>query len=110
MARKGWFIFYVLDRNLINDHSKCHLITNFSLNMKEGPEKISVYGRETRTTCAVEAYNGVIGRKIMNHANFFVFVEALQKEEFSKSISLSQAIPLVQMRDGRKDRMVFENP
>lgn len=76
-------------------------------NIKEGPEKISVYRRETRTTCAVEAYNGVIGRKIKNHANFFVFVEALQKEEFSKSISLSQQIPLIRMGDGRKNRMVF---
>lgn len=65
-----------------------------------------MYRRETRTTCSVEAYNGVLGRKIKNHANFFVFAEALQKEEFAKSIALAQEIPLVNMGNGRRNRLV----
>lgn len=76
--------------------------------MKEGPKSICVYGRETRATCSVEAYNGVLGRKIKNHANFYVFTEALQKEEFAKSTALAQEIPLLNMGNGRKNRMVTD--
>lgn len=54
----------------------------------------------------MEAYNGVLGRKIKNHANFFVFTEALQKEEFAKSTALAQEIPLVSIGNGRRNRLV----
>lgn len=48
--------------------------------------------RDTRTTCAVEAYNGVLGKKIVAKATFFKFVEAIQCEELAKSIEFRQHI------------------
>lgn len=48
--------------------------------------------RETRTTCAVEAYNGVLGRKIHHHGNFFNFVACILKQELIKSIQLRNCI------------------
>lgn len=71
---------------------------------KEGPAKICVFKRETRTTCAVEANNGVLGRKWKSHASFFVFVEALQKEEFCKSTQLMQDIRTIELTKPRKIR------
>lgn len=41
----------------------------------EGPEKISVFKTWTRTTGALEAYNGAIGHKIIKRGNFFKFVK-----------------------------------
>lgn len=72
--------------------------------LKEGPESISVYKKETRTTCAVEANNGVLGKKWKSHASFFVFVEALQREEFSKSTQLLQDIRFIDTTKPRKER------
>lgn len=72
--------------------------------VKEGPSKICLFKKETKTTGAAEAYNGVIGKKMKAHAPFFVFVEALQKEEFSKSTQLMQDIPLLENRRQRKER------
>lgn len=48
--------------------------------------------KETRATCAVEAYNGVLGRKIMGKIRFFKFVAHLQEEELAKSIEFEQHI------------------
>lgn len=39
----------------------------------------------TRTTSALEAYNGVLGRQIQKKGNFFRFVETLREEEYEKS-------------------------
>lgn len=50
-----------------------------------GPYGISVFGAATRTTSAVEAYNGVLGNILPKHGNFFKFVKVLQNEEFNKS-------------------------
>lgn len=52
---------------------------------KVTPEVFSVFLKRTRTTSAVEAYNGVIGRIIQKNGNFFKFVKALIDEEFNKS-------------------------
>lgn len=41
---------------------------------------------ENRTTCAVEAINGVIGRGIPTNSNFFNFVHFLQRFELARSI------------------------
>lgn len=38
-----------------------------------------------RTTSTLEAYNGVLGKRIMPKGNFFKFVKALQEEEESKN-------------------------
>lgn len=38
----------------------------------------------TRTTGALEAYNGVLGRKIVGKSHFFKFVKVLLDEEFRK--------------------------
>lgn len=43
-----------------------------------------MYGSSTRTTSALEAYNGVLGRLISKHGNFFKFVRILQSEELAK--------------------------
>lgn len=72
--------------------------------VKEGPSSICVYQKETRTTGAVEAYNGVIGKKMKAHPPFFSFVESLQKEEFSKSTQMMQDLPLIDITKKRKER------
>lgn len=43
---------------------------------------------ETRTTCAVEAFNGVLGRGLPGNTNFFNFVHYIKKIELVKSIKL----------------------
>ncbi|XP_075154199.1 uncharacterized protein LOC142227589 [Haematobia irritans] len=54
---------------------------------KVGHHNISVYKKDIRTTSAVEAYNGVMGKLIEKNGNFFKFVEAIRKEEYFKSRS-----------------------
>lgn len=44
--------------------------------------------KETRTTCAVEAINGVIGRGLPGKANFFKFVDYIKGMDLSRSIKL----------------------
>lgn len=39
----------------------------------------------TRTTSAIEAYNGVLGRTLPKSGNFFKFTKTIQDEEFMKS-------------------------
>lgn len=51
---------------------------------KEGPGNISVFNKWTRTTGALEAYNGVLGRKIVGKSHFFKFVKVLLDEEYRK--------------------------
>lgn len=51
---------------------------------QEGPENISVFNKWTRTTGALEAYNGVLGRKIIGKSHFFKFVKVLLDEEYRK--------------------------
>lgn len=50
----------------------------------EGANQISVYGRQTRTTNALEAYNGVIGRRMTKKGQFFAFLKILLHEEYIK--------------------------
>lgn len=46
---------------------------------------MSVFGTTTRTTSAVEGYNGALAKMIPKQGNFFKFVKVLQAEELSKS-------------------------
>lgn len=57
----------------------------YVLSIKVGCENFSVYRQNTRTTSAVEAYNGVLGKSIDKNGNFFKFTKAIRKEEFFKS-------------------------
>lgn len=43
---------------------------------------------ETRTTCAVEAFNGVLGRGLPGNSNFFNFVHYIKKMDLARSIKL----------------------
>lgn len=52
--------------------------------MQEGSEKISVYKLQSRTTSALEAFNGQLGKKIITEGNFYKFVELIQEVEFEK--------------------------
>lgn len=60
--------------------------------MQETPETISVYKRCNRTTSALEAYNGVLRKRIIKKGNFYKFVRAILDEEFIKSVELDQLI------------------
>lgn len=53
---------------------------------QEGAKSISVWKLENRTTCSVEAINGVIGHGIPGNSNFFNFVHFLQRFELARSI------------------------
>lgn len=60
--------------------------------LQETPETISVYGLSSRTTSALEAYNGVLGKTIQSKGAFFKFVSAIRSEEFIKQRDLVQLI------------------
>lgn len=55
------------------------------MNIQEGPEKISVFNIPNRSTGAVEAYNGVLGRNIPPHPHFFRFILCLRNQEWQKA-------------------------
>lgn len=44
-----------------------------------------MYNKYTRTTCAAEAYNGVLNKKLVKKGHFFKFVQVMQEQEFAKS-------------------------
>lgn len=46
---------------------------------------MSVYMKDTRTSNAIEAYNGAIGKRFPAKGNFFRFALILLQEEFSKA-------------------------
>lgn len=56
----------------------------FSIDLQEGPDKISVFDRRTRTTSALESYNARLGSKIAGGSNFFKFAKLLIEEEAVK--------------------------
>lgn len=59
-----------------------HLRSCFiSFRLQEGPEAISVNDVRTRTTSALESYNGRLGNKIAGGSNFFKFAALLRQEE-----------------------------
>lgn len=60
-----------------------HIFFSFSL-FQEGPESISVHGKETRTTGTLESNNNVMGRDIVGNTHFFRFVFALIDFEYKK--------------------------
>lgn len=61
---------------------------------------------ETRTTCAVEATNGVVGRGLPGNSNFFNFIVFIKKQELSKSIKLrNQFLRLVTKKRQRNKHM-----
>lgn len=53
---------------------------------------ISVHNRSSRTTNSLEAYNGVLGRKIGKKGHFFKFMEEIQDQEYSKRIDFDNLI------------------
>lgn len=63
-----------------------------SLFFQEGPKSFSVFGIETRTNCAVEAFNGAIGRRMKHKAEFFKFVKELREEEFHKTLEFEELL------------------
>lgn len=50
-----------------------------------GCNNFTVHNQKTRTTSAVEAYNGVLGRSADKNGNFFKFVAVIRDEEYFKS-------------------------
>lgn len=50
-----------------------------------GCEHFTVHNQDTRTTSAVEAYNGILGRSAEKMGIFFKFVRIIRDEEFFKS-------------------------
>lgn len=72
---------------------------------QEGAKQISVFALVTRTTASLEAYNGILGKRIMTNPNFFVLINTLKDEEFNKSrdfdLLLQGANPPLQKRHYR---------
>lgn len=48
-------------------------------------KNFTVHNQDTRTTSAVEAYNGILGRSAEKNGHFFKFVRIIRDEEFFKS-------------------------
>lgn len=80
------------------------------MNLQETPETISVFGLLIRTTCALEGYNGVLGRKIAKKGHFFKFVRALLIEERDKSYDVKTLVStggLSSNPQKKKDKVIF---
>lgn len=58
------------------------MISEYNVSFQEGPHNISVFNMWTRTTGALESYNGVLGNRILKRGHFFKFVKVLIDEEF----------------------------
>lgn len=83
---------------------------SFLFSLQEGAKSISVWKLETRTTCAVEAINGVLGRGIPGNSNFFNFVFFIQKFELARSIklrNLATRCVVKRKRNGKNERSVL---
>lgn len=52
---------------------------------KEGPRKISVFGKEVRTTSAAEGYNRALGEYCHKKGSFIWLCVSLRSQEFMKS-------------------------
>lgn len=76
----------------------------FKLLLQEGPAVISVFKMFTRTTGALESYNGTLGRKIVKHGHFFKFVKVLIDEEFEKC---RQFYSLLRGRDDKPPKAIL---
>lgn len=63
-----------------------------------------MYGRRSRTTNALEAYNGVIGDRMPAKGHFFRFVLNLLKEEFIKARKFANSIRTGGASDEKKRR------
>lgn len=59
---------------------------------KESPETISVFELTARTTNALEAFNGVLGKTIPKRSHFFRFVHSLLKIEREKAYEVQTLI------------------
>lgn len=77
----------------------------FFFYIQEGPANISVHGKASRTTNALEAYNGVLGRKIDKKGHFFKFMEEIQDQEFRKRSDFAN---LVRVAANQEPGNVFE--
>lgn len=71
------------------------------------PEHFSLFKLTTRTTSALEAYNGVLGRLIQKRGNFFKFVEVLRDEEYEKSKNVSTLTESSQKQFTQIDQIRF---
>lgn len=67
--------------------------------------------RVTRTTCAVEQFNGVLGRGLPSKSNFFKFVAYIKEIDLTRSIRLRNMSNrgLTQRKDKRKSRKVLSD-
>lgn len=73
------------------------------------PEHFSLFKLTTRTTSALEAYNGVLGRLIQKRGNFFKFVEVLRDEEYEKSKQFSILIESGGTIGAKRSKTVYIN-
>lgn len=82
----------------------------FFYQFQEGAKSISVWQLETRTTCAVEAINGVLGRGIPGNSNFFNFVHFIQKFEAARWLkirNIAARCVLKRKRKGQNEKSVL---
>lgn len=84
------FVFHYVFHFFINIFNEICIVFSISilLHLQEGPESISVYGRNARTNNCVEAYNGALNKLIHAKGNFYQFCAILQFEEFNKYTTL----------------------
>lgn len=72
-----------------------------------------MHKQNTRTTSAVEAYNGVLNKLVEKNGNFFKFVQAIRSEEFAKSrhfaiLVASGGSASKKKRRGNKEQIISE--
>lgn len=73
--------------------------------LKARKNNISVHGLRNRTTSSLESYNAIIGRIFPKHANFYRFLQILNREISKQSIRFRRAIDgqsYIRLQDKKK--------
>lgn len=79
-----------LYRSIIATNGVLHCF--FFVCEQEGALNICVHDRSSRTTNALEAYNGHLSRQIQKKGHFFKFLEEIKEQEFRKSVDFANLI------------------
>lgn len=79
---------------------------------KEGAKKISVFGKEVRTTSSAEGYNRALGEYCHKKGSFIWFCVSIRNQEFMKSAEFStyaESGGLVGCNQKRIDKVILPN-
>lgn len=82
-------VYHTAEKMIYTKHNTYKSRTTYRCySYRDGCTAKLAVGMTMRTTCSVEAYNGVLGKKICGQSTFFKFVESIRFEADAKSLEL----------------------